>query len=143
MRGIRTLSRTDRYRRNVELLCSMPGISTLTAMVILTEIVDIRRFRTSNHLANYFGVIPGARTSGEKTRQTGISMRRNAHLRYVVIESAWIAVAQDPYYLAKFNHLVGKHKSKKDSIVIIARKLVNCMMAILVHGERYRVHTAA
>ena len=49
--NIRTLAQQKPYGKQVELLVSIPGISTLTAMVFLTEVVDINRFKNLDRLA--------------------------------------------------------------------------------------------
>jgi len=135
---IRALARTDRYRHAVELLCSIPGIGSLTAMIVLTEIADIHRFHNADQLASYVGLVPGERSSGESRQETGISKRRNPHLRRVIVESAWIAVEHDPVLLAKFTNLC-KTKRKSVAIVAIARRLVNRIMAVLIHDEPYQI----
>jgi transposase len=95
-RAIRALATTDGYLNNVRILKTVPGISTLTAMTLLTELYDINRFKTLDKLCGYVGLIPNTDSSGETDRKTGITDRRNAHLRRIVIESAWTAVRKDP-----------------------------------------------
>ena len=56
---IRALAQDNRYCRSVAYLISAPGISTLTAMILLTELVDIHRFKTLDDLAAYCGLVPG------------------------------------------------------------------------------------
>jgi transposase len=85
---IRNLSRQEPYRI-VDCLTTIPGIST--AMVLLTEIVDINRFKSLDQLGSYVGLIPGEDSSGDKEVHTGLSYRRNAYLRVLLIESSWVA----------------------------------------------------
>lgn len=127
---IRHLSRQEPYKELVGYLTSIPGISTMTAMVILTELIDVNRFKNLDHLASYFGLIPGEDSSGEIQRHTGISRRRNANLRYLLIESSWVAVRKDPALLASFDELTGR-MSKSKAIIRIARKLLNRIRFVL------------
>ena len=76
----------------MKVLCSVPGISILSAMVLLTELIDINRFRDSDHLASYAGLSPGEDSGGDKERSTGLSRRRNGYLRCILIESSWVAI---------------------------------------------------
>lgn len=133
---IRNLARQEPYRTQVELLDSIPGISTLSAMTLLTEIVDINRFKNLDHLASYVGLIPGEDSSGEQERNTGISHRRNAHLRGILIECSWIAAREDPALLMAFGKL-SKRMVKNRAIVRIARKLLNRIRYVLKHQEPY------
>ena len=135
-RQIRALAQQEPYRTNVQYLKSVPGISTFTAMVLLTEIVDINRFKGLDHLANYVGLVPGEDSSGEQERNTGISHRRNAYLRALLIESSWVAVRKDPALLMSFDKLTQRmHKNR--AIVRIARKLLNRIRYVLKNQQIY------
>ena len=57
------------YRTEVELLCSLPGVETRTAEVILAEIgTDMSRFPTAAHLASWAGACPGNNKTGGKSK---------------------------------------------------------------------------
>ena len=59
------------FRTGVELLTSIPGISTLSAQVILSEIgTDMSRFPTAGHLISWAGLCPGNDESAGKRRST-------------------------------------------------------------------------
>ena len=95
-RQIRALAHEEPYSTSVQHLMRVHGISTLAAMTLLTELIDIHRFGTLDHLANYCGLVPGERSTGEEQTMTGISPRRNAVLRGLLMECAWVAVRKDP-----------------------------------------------
>jgi transposase len=135
-RAIRALANTDDYRDNVRILKSVPGISTLTAMTLLTELYDIVRFKTLDKLCSYVGLIPNTNSSGETDHKTGMTGRRNNHLRGVLIESAWTAARKDPALMMAFNELC-KHMTKTNAIVRIARKLLNRIRYVLKNQQDY------
>ncbi len=127
---IRTLALTDPYRASVRSLQSLAGLSTLSAMTFLTEVIDIRRFRTLDHLASYCGIVPDEHSTGEEQTLTGITHRRNPFLRAVLIECAWIAARKDPDLLLAFNKLSARMPKNK-AIIRIARKLLNRIRFVL------------
>ena len=135
-REIRALANSDDYRNNVRILKTVPGISTLTAMMLLTELYDINRFKTLDKLCSYVGLIPDTDSSGAKDLKTGMTGRRNAQLRFVLIESAWTAVRKDPALMMAFNELC-KHMTKTKAIVRIARKLLNRVRYVLKNQQEY------
>ena len=135
-RAIRALANTDDYRNNVRILKTVPGISTLTAMTLLTELYDISRFKTLDKLCSYVGLIPNTDSSGEMDRKTGMTGRRNAQLRVILIESAWTAARKDPALMMAFNELC-KHMTKTKAIVRIARKLLNRIRYVLKNLQEY------
>jgi transposase len=135
-RAIRALAMTEGYRNNVRILKTVPGVSTLTAMTLLTELYDITRFKTLDKLCSYVGLIPNTDSSGETDHKTGMTSRRNNHLRGIIIESAWTAVRKDPALMMAFNERC-KHMTKTNAIVRIARKLLNRIRYVLKNQQEY------
>jgi transposase len=135
-REIRHLSRQERYRESLRYLGSVPGIGLISAMVLLTELGDINRFKNLDHLASYVGLVPGEDSSGGKEVHTGISRRRNANLRVLLIESSWVAVRKDPALLMAFTDLC-KRMPKNQAIVRIARKLLSRIRYVLKNRDCY------
>jgi transposase len=119
-------------------LITIPGISILTAMTFLTELVELDRFKTLDQLASYVGLIPGEHSSGDREIVTGITRRQNAVLRSALIESAWIAARKDPALLLTFTRLA-KRMPKNQAIIRIARKLLNRIRYVLKHQQPYSV----
>lgn len=135
-RQIRDLARQAAYRLNVQLLCGVSGISLVTSMVLLTELVDIARFRTPDQLASFVGLIPGEHSTGDESQDTGLTHRRNPFLRHMLIEAAWVAIRTDPALMLSFVTL-SKRMKKTEAIVRIARKLINRVRYVLKTGEPY------
>ena len=135
-RSIRSLANSEDSRQNVHLLKTLPGISTLTAMTLLTELYEISRFKNLDKLCSYIGLIPDTDSSGETERKTGITKRRNAQLRNILIEGAWVAVRKDPALLMTFNKLC-KKMPKTNAIVRIARKLLSRIRYVLKTQQEY------
>lgn len=133
---IRRLAHIEEYAENHRLLKSVIGISTLTAMTFLTELVDLNRFKNLDRLANYVGLVPDTASSGEKEVNIGITSRRNPHLRGILIEAAWVAVRKDPALILAYNQLI-KKVSRKIAIVKIARKLLNRIRYVLKNKQEY------
>jgi transposase len=108
----------------IPLLLIVPGIGFITAMTLVTEIIDMNRFNTLEKLASYVGLIPSIQSSDETEINYGITPRRNKYLRTMLIEAAWKAVKIDPALTMKFNQLSRRmHRNK--AIVRIAKILLN------------------
>ena len=133
---IRHLARQEPYSNLVPYVKSVPGVGILTAMVLLTELVEIDRFKNIDHLASYVGLIPGEDSSGDQEIHTGISRRRNQHLRHLLIESSWIAARKDPALIKSFNELAKRMPNNK-AIIRIARKLLRRIHFVLKNQEYY------
>lgn len=135
-RHIRDLSRSSHYKISVETLISVPGIGMLTAMNLLTELVDISRFKNFHHLCSYVGFVPSTDSSGDNDRSTGITPRRNPRLRSALIESAWTAIRCDPALLKSYLNY-SKRMEKNKAIVRIAKKVLNRAVHVLRKNEKY------
>ncbi len=135
-RAILTLSRTEEYRSWVLLLRTVPGISTLTAMILLTELGEITRFPSIDELTRYVGLIPDTDGSGENEHIGGITQRKHSQLRWVLIEASWQAVAKDPALMMAFEQYC-KRMKKTRAIVKIARKLLNRIRYVLKNRAEY------
>ena len=135
-RVILALARTEQYQVPVKLLKTIPGISTLTAMTLLTELYEIGRFPSLDELSSYTGLIPDTQSSGEKEHTGGITERRHPQLRCVLVEASWVAVRKDPALLLAFLQYC-KRMRKTRAIVKIARKLLNRIRYVLKNQMPY------
>ncbi len=86
---LREFLEVEPFRARVERLRCFRGIDDLTALTIAAELGDVRRFPTAPSVMAFLGVIPAEYASGTKRIQGGITKTGNAHLRRVLVESAW------------------------------------------------------
>lgn len=82
-------SQVEPYATPVAWLRCFHGIDTTTAMTLVTELHDFRRFRKPRQLMAYLGLVPSEQSSGDRTRRGGITKTGNGHARRVLVESAW------------------------------------------------------
>lgn len=74
---------------DVRNLQSLRGISFFSAVGIVAEVGDLRRFQSAKQLMAYAGLVPSESSSGAKVRRGGITKAGNRHLRWLLVESAW------------------------------------------------------
>lgn len=139
---ILSLSKAERYSGNAKLLISIPGIGRLTAMILLTEIGDINRFRQLEDLCGYVGLIPNVYSSGDTEIVGDITKRGNNRLRTHIIESSWMAIRNDPALGCKYHELCNRMPGNK-AIIRIAKKMMNRIRYVLVNKEEYELAIAA
>ena len=135
-RELRNLSRTEMYRHNYDLICSVPGIGGIVAMTLLTEIHDIGRFNNERQFASYLGLVPTSHSSGDKTIHGEMTFRGNKELGPMMIEAAWVAIRNDVGLAASFAGYCHKMKPHL-AVVRIARKLANIIIAVLKNQKKY------
>jgi len=140
-RKIRELAKTDKYKEGMKILMSVPGIGSIWAMVILTEIGDINRFRRFDYLNNYVGLIPTEHSSGVKEKKGHINPRGNKRLKNVIVEAAWIAIRTDEALKKEYQRLI-KRMSHSRAIIVIGRKLLSSIYHIMKLKETYKSQVA-
>ena len=77
------------YREPVGRLRRLRGIDTLTALILVSELGDIRRFASPRHLMAYLGLSVKESSSGGVERRGGITKTGNPRCRRVLVEAAW------------------------------------------------------
>ena len=77
------------YREPVAWLRCFRGIDTVTAVSLVAELHDFRRFRSARSLMAYLGLVPSERSSGEQRHQGSITRAGNTHVRRLLVEAAW------------------------------------------------------
>jgi transposase len=133
---IRTLSKTERYIKSIELITSVPGIGLITGMMLLAEIEDIKRFDNSDKLAGLIGVVPDCHSSGPTEKKGEMTSRGQYFMRKGIIECSWVAASKDPALsLAYYEYC--KRMEPNKAITRIARKLINRIFSVLKNEKKY------
>jgi transposase len=116
---------------------TVPGIGFTSAITLLTEIIDMKRFSNIEKLSSYVGLVPSISASGQREQIKGLTVRKNKYLRYLLIESAWIAIKQDKALFQYYCSLT-KRMNKKRAIISVARKLLNRIRHVWLTDEEYK-----
>jgi transposase len=152
--AIAATANEDPYREPVAALRCFPGVDTLTAVTLVAELHDFRRFQSPRELMGYLGLVPSEDSSSDRRRLGSITKAGNSHARRVLIESAWhyrhpphvgkmlrkrregqpsqvIAIADKAAQrlYRKFGKLQGKGKALGKVVVAVARELVGFLWA--------------
>lgn len=136
LKKIKELSTTARYKKNVELMKSIPGIALITAMSFLTEIEDISRFNNIDKFCSFVGLVPMTNSTGEHESVGNITKRQNKILRSLIIESSWIAIRNDSALMLAYSNLIKRMEPTK-AIIRIAKKMLNRIRYVLKNKETY------
>ena len=73
----------------VSWLCCFRGITTITALGLLAELGDFRRFASARELMSFLGLTPSQYSSGEQCHRGHITKTGPRHARRLLIEAAW------------------------------------------------------
>jgi transposase len=122
---IEELARTPRYAEPVKALKELDGVATFVAMVFLTEMGDLSRFKNRRQVPCYIGIVPSSDESGEATDRKGhITHQGSWRLRKVLCQGAWARIRSNEHARALRDRLVEKNpKNKKIATVAVMRQL--------------------
>lgn len=136
-RELRKIAKNEPYVHQIKLLVSIPGIGLIVAMTILSELESIDRFKSLDQLCSFLGLVPTTKTSDKNERVGSITPRSNKPLREMLIESAWVAIRNDPALALAYSNLCKRMKSNK-AIIRIAKKLVSRIRYVLANQVEYQ-----
>lgn len=117
---------------------SFPCGDYVMIATLLSEIGDIRRFKSLKHLLSYFGWCPNTQESGmSSVKHPRVSRRGNRFARRIIWMMAIVAVRWVPEYRTYFHRRVEAGKNKMKTLVAVGRKLLSVVYAILCTGQPY------
>ena len=112
-------------KKSVELISSIPGVGTLTAVTVLAETNGFELIRNKRQLTSYAGLDVKEKLSGTSVKgKPKISKKGNRHLRKAMHMPALAAIRYDGRFKVLFTRLVSRHGIKMKAAVAIQRKLL-------------------
>lgn len=90
------LAKRTENNKTVAKIAAISGISAMGAITLLSRIGDIRRFKTPDSLANYFGLTPGCHNTAGKQRLGGITKAGSSIARQVLNFAVNHIIRKDP-----------------------------------------------
>lgn len=147
----------------IEALQGLRGVAQTTAATIVSELGSLTRFANPRQLMGYSGLVASEHSSGGRVQRGPITKSGNAHLRRVLVESAWsyhhrpnvtgfllrrqksLALSGEVKAIAwkaqhrlnkRYKTLAAKGKNKNQIVTAIARELLGFVWAIATHTEQ-------
>ena len=127
------------FSRQLEILVSVPGIDTLSAISIISEIgVDMQLFNSIKTFLSWIGLVPQNDESAGKKKSTRIG-KGNKWLKPVVIQCANAAIKDKKHPEIREKYLaLKKRRGHGKAIVAIAKRLMTAVYYMLLKDEMYK-----
>lgn len=120
-------------------LTSIPGVGTVLAATILSEIGDISRFSSADKLLAFAGLDPSVKQSGEFTsNQNRMSKRGSPYLRRAIWLASTVAAQCDPMFRAYYEKKMSEGLHYMNVIGHVSRKMTAVIFAVLRDGQPYQ-----
>lgn len=146
----------EEYRERVEKMTVLRGVRELTAMGVITETIDFKRFGKAREYMSYLGLVPSERSSGGIERRGRLTRAGNKRIRRLLIESAWhsrhrvginddfkkriagqkdevkqIAIKAQKRLHSKYWRMIEKGKCKQKTCAAVARELSGFIWSLM------------
>ena len=135
------LEQSPELKADVELLDTIYGVGWLTAVTVLAELGDLRRFERARQLSAFAGLSLSNHVSGTSVRtRTHFSKTGSSRVRRILYLASLAAVKGDNDYASTYHRLQEEGKPQKVALGAVMRKILLTMRAMLVHGQCYQPH---
>ena len=126
------------FRTAVEQVSTVPGVKSLAAQTILSEIgIDMSRFPSSGHLISWACICPRSDESAGKRRSTRIR-KGSPWLKTTLVQCAWAATRRKDSYLNAQYHRIRARRGPKKAIVAVAASILTAIYHMLRDGTMYQ-----
>lgn len=112
------LCEQEPFKTPVQYLRCFKGVDTITAITVLVESQDLKRFSTAPAFMKYTGLTGWEYTSADHSHRGGISKTGNSHIRRVLCESAWSYRHRNTVS----RHLARRRQGCPPPVLILAQK---------------------
>lgn len=117
---------------------TIPGVSHFTTLTVHAELDEIGRFDGDKEVVSFAGLNPVVRESGDSRFEGGISKNGSGRLRWLLVQSAYVAVHRcKDESLSRFYDRLADKKSAKEAIVATVRKMLMSIYHMLDRGVVY------
>lgn len=132
------------YKEQMEIITSIPGIDTIAAIGIISEITANPNFffTTAERLCNWTGLAPRNDESADSVKSRKI-LPGNRNLKPLIVQCAWAAIRCRKSHFRDWYWRHLKHLGTKKTVIAIARKLLKLVHLLISRNEKYDFKIAA
>ena len=126
-------------------LTTIPGVNVITAVKILAEIGDIKRFSNANKLAHFAGIAPLHLSSSGKGKDVATKQgnrRLQATIYFLAIQMVQVSskgTPRNPVVRAYYEKRKAEGKTSQQALICISRRLISVIYGMLKNGTEYRM----
>ncbi len=124
-------------RREIELMCTLPGVSFVSACEIIAELGSLKQY-SAKELSSLSGLAPRIKESGTSVHSSFMSRRSSGRLRQILYLDSMIGVKNIPVLQEFHQRLLEKGKKKMTARCACMRKMLLILRSIVIHQTPYR-----
>lgn len=122
---------------NIEHIRSIPGVSDKTISAVIGECGDLKRFKDVKSFISYLGLYPTQYQSGNSLSIGTLAKRGIPIAKHSLYLAAVASVRHNTELNKLFHDKVSSGKSKKESLIIVAKKLATIIYSLFKYNQPY------
>ncbi len=136
---IERASRTDPdcVLNATQILMTVPGVRHCTGLGLSSRIGSIKRFPRPRSLANYFGLTPSSRNSGETKERLGSITKEGSKFARFLLEQLVLHILKSDPKMREWYRRIKSRRGSKIARVAVMRRTTTIFWHMLTHQERY------
>jgi transposase len=129
----------ERQARNLAAtrIATIPGMAAYTSLALACRVGDVRRFPRPRSLANYWGLTPGCRDSGEAKQRLGSITKEGSALARFLLGQAVLHVLRKDAVLRQWYKGIKRRRGSKIARVAVMRRLATIIWHLLRKEQTY------
>lgn len=127
----------DSFNSSIQNLKTIPGVSNKTITAIIAVCGDLKRFESSKAFIGYLGLYPTQYQSGYSLVIGKLAKRGIPIAKHALYMSAVSSVLHNEQLRKLFRDKVSAGKSKKEALIIIAKKIAAIIYSIFKYNKPY------
>ena len=119
-------------------LMTIIGVSYFAALALASRINDIARFPRARSLANYFGLTPGCRNSGDATDRLGSITKQGSAIARFILGQLVMHVLKHDGQMRTWYQRIKRRRGAKIARVAVMRRLATILWHMVKHQQAYQ-----
>jgi transposase len=132
-----SVTESEQVMSTTQLLMTAPGVSYYSGLTLASRIGPIERFPRPRSLANYFGLTPGCRNSGNVQDRLGSITKEGSKIaRFILGQLVLHFLKHDPK-MRQWYQRIKLRRGAKIARVAVMRRVTTIFWHMLTHRESY------
>jgi len=119
-----------------KLAATMPGLASYGSLSVASRVGDVDDFPRSCSLANFWGLTPGSRNSGETKTSGHITKEGSSHVRYILGQAVLHVLRRDGW-MRKWYQKIKRRRGAKIARVAMMRRMATILWSMLKYNMAY------
>lgn len=132
----RQVKQEARANKKAQLIATTPGLAGYGSLSVACRVGEIQDFPRSCSLANFWGITPGSRNSGDTKTSGHITKEGSSHVRYILGQAVLHVLRRDAW-MRKWYQKIKRRRGSKIARVAVMRRLATILWSMLKYDMPY------